>query len=65
MQHRNGLENGESLCDQVSEGKKVAKQEYTKKRHDNLSKVLHWKLCELTNWRGRKNGVVKAMWKIS
>ena len=67
MQHRNGLENGESLCHLVSEGKEVAKQEYIYiyiyiyiKRHDNVPNISHWKLCELTSWRGRKNGVVKV-----
>ena len=59
MKKKKGLENGQSLCHMVSEGKEVTKQEYIyKKRHDNVSKILHWKLCELTNWRGRKNGVV-------
>ena len=43
----------------------MAKEEYKTRRHDNVSKTLHWKLCELTNWRGRKNGVVKVMWKMS
>ena len=42
------------MCHLVSEGKKVAKEEYKTRRHDNVSKTLHWKLCELTNWRGRK-----------
>ena len=60
-----GLENGKSLCHLVSEGKKVAREEYKNRRHDNVSKILHCKECELTNWRGRKNGVVKVMWKMS
>ena len=36
------------MCHLVSEGKKVAKEEYKTRRHDNVSKTLHWKLCELT-----------------
>ena len=30
----------------ISECSKLAQMEYEKARHDNVSKMLHWKLCE-------------------
>ena len=38
-------EKGESVNHIVCECKKLAQREY-KQRHDNVTKVVHWELCE-------------------
>ena len=49
-------EKGESVCHLVSECKKLARKEY-KRRHDNVARIIHWKLCELHSLKERKNGM--------
>ena len=36
----------ETVAHIVSECSKLSQMEYKKARHDNVSKMLHWKLCE-------------------
>ena len=38
-------ERGETVSHIVSECKKLAQTDY-KRRHDNVAKMIHWKLCE-------------------
>ena len=36
----------ETVAHIVSECSKLAQKEYKQVRHDNVAKILHWKLCE-------------------
>jgi len=36
----------ETVAHIVSECQKLAQKEYKEVRHDNVAKVIHWKLCE-------------------
>ena len=36
----------ETVAHIVSECSKIAQNEYKQVRHDNIAKMLHWKLCE-------------------
>jgi len=38
-------ERDETISHIISECKKLAQKEY-KRRHDNVAKLVHWKLCE-------------------
>ena len=38
-------ETGETISHIVSECSKLAQREY-KRRHDNISRMVHWKLCQ-------------------
>jgi len=38
----------------VSECKKLAQREY-KRRHDNVVKMVHWKLCKRLNFKRSDN----------
>ena len=36
----------ETMANIVSECPKLAQKEYKNLRHDNVAKVIHWKLCQ-------------------
>ena len=69
-------EKGESVCHLVSECKKLARKEY-KRRHDNVARIIHWKLCELHQLKRKEkwyeheldgvveNGEVKPLWDMN
>ena len=43
------LETGKTIGHIVSECSKLARMEY-KRRHDNVTRMVHWKLCEKFNF---------------
>lgn len=69
-------EKGESVCHLVSECKKLARKEY-KRRHDNVARIIHWKLYELHQLERKEkwyeheldgvveNGEVKPLWDMN
>ena len=69
-------EKGESVNHIVCECKKLAQREY-KQRHDNVAKVVHWKLCEKYHLEKKEkwyehapdsvseNDEVKLLWDVN
>ena len=69
-------EKGESVTHIVCECKKLAQREY-KQRHDNVAKVVHWKLCEKSHLEKKdkwyehapdsvsENEEVKLLWDVN
>ena len=67
---------GESVSHIVCECKKLAQREY-KQRHDNVAKVVHWKLCEKYHLEKKdkwyehapdsvsENDEVKLLWDVN
>ena len=69
-------EKEESVCHIVSECKTLAQKEY-KRRHDIVTSIIHWKLCELHQLEGKvkwyshvlegvvENDEVKLLWDMT
>ncbi|CAB4018161.1 Hypothetical predicted protein, partial [Paramuricea clavata] len=51
-------EKGEHITHLISECKKLAQKEY-KRRHDNVARIVHWKLCGLYQLEKAENVVLK------
>ena len=47
----------EVVAQVVSEYLKLAQKQYKQVRHDNVTKMLHWKLCEKWVSIKQKNGI--------
>ena len=50
------VEIGETISHIVSECSRLAQRDY-KRRHDNVARMVHWKLCEKSNLESLKNGI--------
>ena len=48
---------GQSVSHLVSEGKKLARGNILKKRHDNVVKIVHWKLSEIYQLERKETGM--------
>ena len=67
---------GECVCHLLSECKMLAQKEY-ERRHDNMARIIHWKLCELDQLERKKkryehlpegvvaNDEVKLLWDMN
>ena len=46
----------ETVAHIVSEWPKLTQKEYKNVKHDNVAKVIHWKLCEKWGLKRQRNG---------